>query len=64
MANRPEQVTHKGYPNRKIYIYEIYIHIYGIYIHIYIYVCVCVCVCVCGKCLTSLLIRKVPIQTP
>ena len=41
MANRPEQVTHKGYPNRKyIYIYEIYIHMYGIYIHIHIHVCV------------------------
>ena len=38
MANRPEQVTHKGYQNRKKYIYEIYMHIYGIYIH----VCVCV----------------------
>ena len=42
MANRPEQVTHKGYSNRKIYIYEIYMHIYMEYI----YMCVCVYVCV------------------
>ena len=41
MANRPEQVTHKGYPNRKyIYIYMKYIYICMEYIYIYIYMCV------------------------